>query len=88
MIGRCPLCKSEGVEHAASGLCVAGASCSNSRCILHINYQDETNRHVLLEDWPKPCIFEPRAEDCSLRITSAGRAWCQVHGFDCPSMSR
>jgi hypothetical protein len=63
MIGRCPLCKSEGVEHAASGLCVAGASCSNPRCILHIDSQDETNRHVLLTEWPKPCIFEARSED-------------------------
>lgn len=88
MIGLCPLCRSEGIEHPASGLCVAGASCSNPRCILHIHHQDDTNRHVLSDQWPKPCIYEARAEDGSLRMTGSGRAWCQVHGFDCPSMHR
>lgn len=86
MIGRCPLCKSEGIEHAGGAIFHAGASCSSPTCILHIGFQDETNRHVLLDQWPKPCIFECRSEDG--RSLGVSRAWCQVHGFDCPSMAR
>jgi hypothetical protein len=55
LIGRCPLCGSGGIEHLATetdGL-VGGASCSNPQCILHIDYQDETNRHVRLVQWPR-----------------------------------
>lgn len=52
-LGPCPLCKSPPVEHPAQGLCVAGASCSNPFCILHIMFQNETNRHVTAEEWPK-----------------------------------
>jgi hypothetical protein len=49
----CPICGSAAVEHPAEGLCGAGASCSNYQCILHVGPQDETNRHVQLEQWPK-----------------------------------
>lgn len=87
MIGRCPLCGSEGVEHPGTLHVYDGASCSNGRCILYIGYQDDTNCHVLLSQWPKPCIFEARAEDGRMAMGGTTRAWCQVHGFDCPSMS-
>ena len=53
VIGPCPLCESEGVEHPAQSLLVAGASCSNAQCILHIDYQDECNQHVRLEQWSR-----------------------------------
>lgn len=49
----CPICGSAAIEHPAEGLCGAGASCSNYQCILHIYSQDETNKHVGLEQWPK-----------------------------------
>ena len=53
----CPLCGAGAIEHPIEGVPADGlvpvASCSNTECILHISYQDETNRHVLLEQWPK-----------------------------------
>ncbi len=82
MIGPCPLCGSAGVEHPATHQFIAGASCSNHQCILHENSQDETNKHVRLEQWPKPCVFECREEP-----HGSSRGWCQVHGFDCPSIA-
>lgn len=52
MIGRCPICNAAGIEHRAEGLAAATASCSNASCILHQSSQDETNKHVLLSQWP------------------------------------
>ena len=83
-IGLCPLCGSEGVLHpAVNDSAQAGASCANEDCILHIDYQDETNRHANLNQWPKPCVFEWRTFDGSRY--GPDRVWCRVHGPDCPS---
>lgn len=89
MLGRCPLCKSEGVEHPGNELLHAGASCSNERCILHINNQDYVNVHVLLTQWPQPCVFEHRDANGNHGQThGVGRAWCRVHGFGCPELNK
>lgn len=35
------------------------------------------------------CVFEIRNDDGSLpTISSASRAWCRTHGFDCPELSK
>lgn len=48
----CPLCGSPGVLDPGDGVQTRDmASCSNGSCYLHIGYQDDTNRHVSLEEW-------------------------------------
>jgi hypothetical protein len=48
----CPLCGSPAVAHVDARGRAWAASCTG-KCILHIDYQDETNRHVPIEEWPK-----------------------------------
>ncbi len=36
-----------------------------------------------------PCIYEARDWNGNMpNFSGTGRAWCQIHGFDCPNMTR